>query len=218
MNNLTIIAFGDSITEGSAINGQFKNWVELVSEALGAELINAGRGGQTSSDGLARIERDVTSKSPDYVIVEFGMNDHVLVAEGKFKVAPDLFESNLNEIITRCQSVGAKCLLVTPNRIIEGNKSEYYYSRHDEKLYTEYGGAQRLIERYAELVRSVARERDCGLIDLNRISADYPPHEFLRSLENCGHSDGVHPAELGARVIADEIVKYFNEVICNEKI
>jgi len=38
-------------------------------------IINAGVGGQTAVDGLARIHRDVISKEPDLVVVCFCLND-----------------------------------------------------------------------------------------------------------------------------------------------
>lgn len=79
----TIVCFGDSITAGvGAEPGQ--GYPERLSALLGVPIINAGVSGDTTADGLARLEGDVLARDPWMVVVELGGNDflrHVPVEE-----------------------------------------------------------------------------------------------------------------------------------------
>lgn len=70
---------GGSITEGGN-NGCF---IDLIKEKFTSEYpktqiscINAGVGGTNSALGLFRLERDLMSKNPDIVFIEFAVNDY----------------------------------------------------------------------------------------------------------------------------------------------
>lgn len=71
-----IICFGNSITAGSGFSKR-ETYPYFLSELLGCSVINAGREGDTSSDGLERLEKDVLTYQPRLVIVEFGGNDYI---------------------------------------------------------------------------------------------------------------------------------------------
>ena len=84
------IAFlGDSITQGGWRNAT--GYVRLVMSGLEAngvkaEAIPAGIGGHKSNDMLARLERDVISKKPQWMTLSCGVND---VWHGKRGIALD---------------------------------------------------------------------------------------------------------------------------------
>jgi lysophospholipase L1-like esterase len=67
------IAFGDSLTEGYGAS-EGSNYPALLSRKLGVEIRNSGRSGETSADGLARIEQ-VAALHPRVVLLCFGGND-----------------------------------------------------------------------------------------------------------------------------------------------
>ena len=99
MKALTIVAFGDSITQAKEVAPE-KRWPELLRAALQARMpgrgfavVNAGVGGNTSREGLARIERDVLAHRPDWVLVEFGGND--ATHDPARHVPPDEFAANM---------------------------------------------------------------------------------------------------------------------------
>lgn len=70
----TIVCFGDSITAGYGVRPE-EAFPSLIAERLDMPVINAGRSGDTTYDGLARLERDVLAYDPRVVLVEFGGND-----------------------------------------------------------------------------------------------------------------------------------------------
>jgi acyl-CoA thioesterase-1 len=74
----TIVAMGDSLTEGLGVVGE-KTYPAILEKMLGergylCRVVNAGISGETSSGARARLEWVMTLK-PDIVILETGAND-----------------------------------------------------------------------------------------------------------------------------------------------
>lgn len=81
---ITIVAFGDSITQGclqkcndyeSVYWNVLKKKLNEFRGAIPINVINAGIGGTTALQGIKRMERDVFRHCPDLIIVCFGLND-----------------------------------------------------------------------------------------------------------------------------------------------
>lgn len=204
----TLVAFGDSITRGIGVPEDMQKWTEIIREGLAIKLVNSGIGGNTSLQGLERIDKDVLSYKPDFVTICFGMNDHCMISKGEPKVSINNYENAIISMINRIRQIDAIPLLVTPNYIIEGNKKEYYYSRHDRSFYKDAGGAQAWLDRYNDIIRVICARENVGLIDIRRECEKYNPYQFLRSLKNDSFADGVHPHTLGASVYAKVIGDY----------
>jgi len=80
--NVIIAFIGGSITEGAKATVKERRYVELVGDwwrkafpKAQIEVLNAGIGATGSSFGALRVQRDVLSKNPDVLIVEFAVND-----------------------------------------------------------------------------------------------------------------------------------------------
>lgn len=79
---LCIGFIGGSITQGSLSSTPqtcyaylvYKWWSEIFPQAEFV-YVNAGIGGTTSQFGAARVEDDLLSQKPDFVIIEFSVND-----------------------------------------------------------------------------------------------------------------------------------------------
>ncbi len=67
-------------------------------------MVNAGGSGDTTADGLARLDWSLADK-PDVVILELGANDALR------GIGPPTVRANLEAMITRIQASGAKLLL-----------------------------------------------------------------------------------------------------------
>lgn len=79
---VTVGVIGGSITQGSLASGQdscyaslLKKWWEQTFPEAEIELVNAGIGGTTSYLGVHRVEEDLLIHEPDFVVVEFSVND-----------------------------------------------------------------------------------------------------------------------------------------------
>lgn len=79
---LCIGFIGGSITQGSLSSTPqtcyaylvYKWWCETFPQAE-FTYVNAGIGGTTSQFGVARVEDDLLSRKPDFVVIEFSVND-----------------------------------------------------------------------------------------------------------------------------------------------
>ncbi|WP_052447451.1 SGNH/GDSL hydrolase family protein [Clostridium polynesiense] len=215
-----IVAFGDSLTFGYGIEKEEDKWTSIIAKELNCEVINSGVSGHTSSQGLERIKKDVLEKNPDYVIINFGMNDHFMYDYGKARVPISDYENNIITIIDRVRKHGAVPVLVIPHVFIEGNPgdgntsgADYYYSRHPEKYYRSIGGAVNQLNKYCEAAKKIADEYQVPLVDINSISKSMDLNTILITLENSSEDDGVHINEKGARLYADKIIEVFKQLI-----
>ena len=92
----TIVAVGDSLTEGLGVEEEFA-YPAVLEKKLGDlgypyQVINAGISGETSSGTLARIKWILTL-NPDIVILVIGAND------GFRGIDPDLIKTNIQKIV-----------------------------------------------------------------------------------------------------------------------
>jgi acyl-CoA thioesterase-1 len=104
-----IVALGDSLTSGRGISRDEAYPAVLqdrLDEAgLRFEVINAGRSGATSADGVRRVSAALDGGDVRVLIVALGAND------GLRGVAVDRLRSNLSRIITEARARGIAVLL-----------------------------------------------------------------------------------------------------------
>lgn len=79
---ITIGFIGGSITEGAGVTAEQDRYVNQVFDwwttnfpQATFELVNAGIGATSSLVGVSRVETDLLSKDPDFVVVDFTTND-----------------------------------------------------------------------------------------------------------------------------------------------
>jgi hypothetical protein len=82
--NITIGVIGGSITQGSLASSVEKRWANLMTDWWKTKfpqstvtLVNAGWGGTGSDIGTHRVKEDLLKYNPDFVVVEFAVNDVV---------------------------------------------------------------------------------------------------------------------------------------------
>jgi acyl-CoA thioesterase I len=104
-----VLAFGDSLTAGyglsesQAFPAQLQ--ARLKKEGVDVTVINAGVSGDTTTDGLARLDWALADK-PDYVILALGANDALR------GIDPKIVRANLDKMIDKITGSGAKVLLL----------------------------------------------------------------------------------------------------------
>lgn len=198
----TIVGFGDSITLASR-QPENKKWLNLLGTQLtqefpgcAFEMVNAGVGGNTSREGLARIDRDVIPHAPDYVLVQFGGND--ATRDETRHVPLDEFGSNLEAIRQRiAESTSAQIVLLTFPPVIEE-----WHAYGNDPFYKERGGQDTFIERYRERSRSFAQAHGFPIADISRtLRSAAGEHDVATYIL----PDGVHLTAEGNRVVAETI-------------
>lgn len=100
----TIVAFGDSLVQGVGSTAG-NDFVSLVSEKIGEPIINLGVSGNTTRDGLARLDL-LLAQEPRIVILLLGGNDYLQ------RIPREETFENLGSMITRIQETGAAVVLL----------------------------------------------------------------------------------------------------------
>jgi acyl-CoA thioesterase I len=104
-----VLAFGDSLTAGLGLpaNEAFpaRLAARLKDEGIDVKMVNAGVSGDTTTDGLARLDWALADK-PEYVILALGANDALR------GIDPKIARANLDKMIVKIQASGAKLLML----------------------------------------------------------------------------------------------------------
>lgn len=189
------IAFlGDSITQGGMGPTGYVTLViqGLKANGVNASAIGAGISGHKSNDMLARLQRDVIDKKPDWMTLSCGVND---VWHGAKGVPLDQYKQNITQIVEKAQAAGIKVVILTATMITE-NPAE----PNNEKL-----------AAYNDFLRGLAKEKKCLLADLNAaMQADLAERE--KAGQKRGKlltSDGVHMNPFGNVMMASGVLRGF---------
>jgi len=134
---IKIMLYGDSLMAGYGLN-QSENLStalqsRLDSDGIRARLINASVSGNTSSNGLSRLEWSLGDE-PDIVILCLGANDMLRGLD------PEQTKQNLESIITITRQIGAKVILAGMNSPINmGAKYQQQFDQVYPQLARQYG-------------------------------------------------------------------------------
>lgn len=147
-----VVAFGDSITAGGDATKPdlifWNRWADDLRQRhpqARITVVNGATGGDSTVQGLARLQDKVLDQKPDLVLIGFGMNDH-----NNGGVPIPQFEANLKEILSRIRSTnGAEVILFSafpPN-------PKWKFGSHR-------------MEQYAAATERVAKETACAYADV----------------------------------------------------
>ncbi|MEO8614421.1 MAG: GDSL-type esterase/lipase family protein [Luteolibacter sp.] len=187
------IAFlGDSITAQGAQPGGYVTLVIRGLEANGvkATAIPAGISGHKSDQMLARLEKDVLRKKPDWMTLSCGVND---VWHGAKGVPLDQYKVNITKIVDQCQTAGIKVMIFTSTMIKEDAANEL-----NVKLAT-----------YNAFLHELATEKKCLLADLNAAMQAELAKAGPDRKGNILTKDGVHMNAMGNQMMATGVLEAF---------
>ena len=116
-----VVAFGDSLVSGvGAAPGN--DFVSVLSEQIDEPILNLGQSGDTTQDGVNRIDA-VLEQEPRLVIILFGGNDFLQ------RIPPEETFANLGVIIERIHRSGAAVMLLG---VRGGLLRDEYRSQYDQ--------------------------------------------------------------------------------------
>lgn len=193
---VTIVAFGDSITEVNHNTMGGLNYVGLLSMGLqgcdvfpkGYTIINSGVGGDDMAKALARLDRDVLRFDPDIVIMSFGMND-------QNTSSPEEFQSRLGEAIDRIRGqTQAVVLLRTPNPMVNLGGGEELESK---------------LAVFSKVIGEVAAAKKTLLVDHYALWTKSMESSCRRDMVQL-MNDVAHPNAIGHRRFYHELAPVFN--------
>ena len=214
----TLVAFGDSITDGTGSTPNFnQRWPNLLGQGLAEEgeltlgIINQGIAGNRllhdviGDNAQARFERDVLSwENLGHVVIMVGINDIGFSAIENFpfgdsvdtsEVSADELIAGYRQLIRRARSRGAKVYGAT----LTPFKGATYFSEAGEDK-------RQAVNRW---IRE-SGEYD-GVIDFDRALRDPQDPEQLR--EDMHGGDWLHPNDAGYALMAETAESFFAGVL-----
>jgi len=199
-----IVFFGDSITQaGVQPTGYITKLGQLLNEKkIGDkyELIGAGISGNKVYDLYLRMEDDVLSKKPDAVVIWVGVNDVWHKRTSGTGTDADKFEKFYNAIIKKLKENNIAVLICTPAAI--GEKTDFTNELDGD------------LNKYAAIIRSIAKNNNCPLIDLRQAVLNY---NLANNKENKESgiltTDRVHLNEKGNQFVAEEMYKVLSQSV-----
>lgn len=175
-----IVAYGDSITAGGdATRPELIFWQRWAQELrrkyprAHIAVVNGATGGDSTVQGLQRLQGKVLDHKPDLVLIGFGMNDH-----NQGGVPIPQFEQHLKQMITRIRDA-------TPAEII-------LFSAFPPNPHWKFGSHH--MQDYAAATERVAQETGCAYADVfnnwQAMAARKKPEDLLGNNIN-------HPNDFG---------------------
>lgn len=187
---INIVAFGDSVTHGALASGEVEfetaywnrlgKMIHKVRNYMPINMINAGIGGATAKDSLARMDSQVFAHNPDLIIICFGLNDVNRELEDYLGALKVMFE--------RCREKQIDTIFMTPNMmntyVADDAPKEHWKYAHQTaemqnsgKVDTYIYGAKALAESMGITVcdcyshwKELAKTKDTTMMLANRIN------------------------------------------------
>jgi lysophospholipase L1-like esterase len=199
-NTLAVVAFGDSITDGSRSTADMNTrWPDVLAQRLaarkgaGVAVLNAGIGGnRVLGDGagvsaLARFDKDVLMQTGvTHVVVMEGINDIGIARSNPSPSAADLIAGH-KQLIERARARGLK--------IIGATLTPYEGAAY----FTPEGEAKR--QALNEWIRTSGAYD--GVIDFDKATRDpAAPSKFLPAYDS---GDRLHPGDAGYKAMGDAV-------------
>jgi lysophospholipase L1-like esterase/pimeloyl-ACP methyl ester carboxylesterase len=185
---VTVVCLGDSVTGVYYHTGGLRAYPEMLEIALKTtrpntpvKVINAGISGNTTADGLNRLDRDVLQHKPQIVTISFGLNDMTRVPAAQFR-------TNLQSLIDRCRAAGSHVVLCTPNAVID---------TADRPIIK--------LETFCDIIRDVAKQNEilvCDQYTAGRRLLQRAPRTWRLTM-----SDAIHPNMDGHKRMAEELCR-----------
>ncbi|MBT8036273.1 MAG: hypothetical protein KJO21_01895 [Verrucomicrobiae bacterium] len=193
-NGQKIAFLGDSITAAGA---KSSGYCQLVLDGLkrhGVEAtgVFAGISGHKSNQMLARLEKHVLSKKPDWMTLSCGVND---VWHGARGVKLDDYQKNITAIVDQAQAAGVKVMILTSTMIKEDQKNSL-----NQKLLP-----------YNAFLKDLATRKGCLFADLNtqmQEALETFPKDAPKGTHHLTR-DGVHMNAYGNMMMAKGVLKAF---------
>lgn len=190
LDEAIFVTLGDSLTALSY-------WPKETAKELNMYLVNAGIGGNTTDDAVARFDRDVTNvltnNKTNFVVIAFGTNDFYCETANNPKVSLEKFEENLSSLVQRVRDLNAVPILLTTS-YVQGTLPSFDPSKYNNDV-------NAALNKYNEVTRKIANDSDVYLVDIWELCQDSPKSSYLVG-------DGVHLAELGNTVYTNALTDY----------
>ncbi len=194
--HVVILAFGDSITRGvgdgpgpSDTPPGAAGYPVRLQKLLGVTVVNDGSSGERTTEGLPRLQRDVTDTHADYAILLEGTND-LLGGESSSRAV-----DNMRSMIHSVRAAGAVPILGTITPFCCDIEK-----RHPRSATLAYNDA----------LRALAASEGVTLVDFYGAYAGGPRAAYDASRGLLHVPEGIHPTAAGYDAMAEAARRAFS--------
>lgn len=180
-----LVCLGNSLTagHGATVPGtddKGKSYPAFLQKRVTIPVINAGVSGDTTTQGLVRVNDDVLSKNPQIVIIELGAND---LFQG---ISLSTTQNNLQSIIDMIKNGNRKIYLARfySHSMVRTMFALLQITGYDEQTV--------LINQYDAMFDTLAKSNDIELID-----------DIWAGISEIHMSDNMHPNAKGYEIMAN---------------
>ena len=143
---MRVVCFGDSITQGYSGNTStaYPTYLPSLIDPTAFTVINSGKGGEATYNGVSRIEDVLAKHQPKYIIIMEGAND---IIQG---ISPAATSFNLDNMAKKAQAAGAIPIMstITPN-----SEPSHAPDNYNPLIITAAtNGAYTLVDTYSRLI------------------------------------------------------------------
>jgi lysophospholipase L1-like esterase len=205
-----IVAFGTSLTESVQVPKELR-WTSLLQDKLqhnhpgmDVVVINAGIGGSTSREQLARLEKDVLLRHPNLVIWDSGANDATF--DPNLHVAVEDFAKNIKTFHDRVASQTKAKMIFWPCTPI----MDAVHAYGKNPFYAAAGGPDAYEASYRKCLAETSGQLRVPFVDIDAV--------FRQKFKEKGWDlylcpDGIHYREAGNCLVADSLLPGIEEII-----
>ena len=184
-----VIFIGDSVTDCGRRDDEpdflGDGYVRMIAERLpDRRVINVGINGNRVVDLRDRWHIDVTEQNPDVLSVYVGINDTWRRYDENDPTSAASFEADYRKILEQTVPLAPKLILVEPFVLPVTEEQEHWHEDLDEKR---------------AVVARLASEFGAAFVPLQSLLSLAAQAQGAKALAE----DGVHPTELGHRLIAE---------------
>lgn len=190
---MKIVCLGDSFTRGFGVK-EDDCWVSILNCRLPYEFINKGISGDTSSGLVARFYRDVVDEKPRYVLIDGGFNDFIAGAER------GSVQANIMSLVHQAYHNSIIPVIV----IVPGGNPQQFQGKWPAYIDIDAVRAEYLA--YRKWLKDFCKGFSVFYIDCFKVTdnAEFQYNNYI---------DGIHMTPQGHVVIADYIMKFFEEAV-----
>jgi acyl-CoA thioesterase-1 len=212
--------FGDSICYGQLVSPDL-TWAMALSTAINnlsifegnVLLQNTGVNGNTTRQALERMHYDVTFYSPDYLMIQFGMNDcnYWLTDIQLPRVSPKAFVANLEEMVLRALASGTRHVFLNTNHPSLKGKFPHVSKKSYDQSNAEYSELVRVA--HSNMVKD---QLPVTLIDLEAAWNRKLHEKTVGSLDSLLLADGIHLSVSGHKLYAEVVLPVVTALLISE--
>ncbi len=170
---------------------------EYSRRGFGFDVINKGANGESTTDIMARFDRDVLAHNPDLVFIMTGTNDFIYR-----EATPEKAFANLEEMRKILEAAHPDTALIYMTPLPPDTaKAEVMWLAG---MGISYDAVEKQLDIFSEKIRASG----VPFIDTNRLFKDY-----VAGLDDpeAAYVDGIHPQQDGQRFIADRVLNWLRE-------